>query len=107
MKLKTGVTLAASTALVLGLSACKKEAEAPKTAAGGELLPRSVGDEMLPYDTVKSQAPLAAPDAGLSGSGSNLGSEPGVSASAAAGENDDTVAPETPSPSASPEVSAQ
>ncbi|EIZ80696.1 hypothetical protein WSK_0669 [Novosphingobium sp. Rr 2-17] len=107
MKVATGLTLAASAALVLGLSACKKEAEAPKTAAGGELLPRSVGDEMLPYDTVKSQAPLASPDGALPGLGGIPRGEPGADASAAAGENEDVVVPETPSPDASPEVTAQ
>ncbi|MEE4453811.1 hypothetical protein [Novosphingobium resinovorum] len=51
---------------LLALGGCKKKAEdQAKTAAGGELLPRSVGDDMLPYDTVKSQASLVDPNAGL------------------------------------------
>ncbi|WP_232494372.1 hypothetical protein [Novosphingobium kaempferiae] len=49
----------------LALGGCKKTDDQPKAAAGGELLPRSVGDDMLPYDTVQSQASLSAPDAGL------------------------------------------
>lgn len=54
-------------ALTLGttlfLSACNKSAEdQAKPVAGGELLPRSVTDDMLPFDTVKSQASLSAPD---------------------------------------------
>lgn len=52
--------LAASTCLALG--GCKKE-ESPsqKAAAGAKILPRSVADDMLPYDTVRSQSPLADP----------------------------------------------
>ncbi|MFD2135471.1 hypothetical protein ACFSLT_10010 [Novosphingobium resinovorum] len=54
----------ALTALALG--GCSKKADdQPKAAAGGELLPRSVSDDMLPYDTVKSQASLTDPNAGL------------------------------------------
>lgn len=56
-------------ALPLALAAClalggcgKKEETGQKTAAGGELLPRSVGDDMLPYDTVRSQPSLSPPD---------------------------------------------
>jgi len=62
MKLSHLVVLAAGA--TLALAGCKKAAEAPKTAAGGELLERSVSDDMLPYDTVRSQASLAAPDDG-------------------------------------------
>lgn len=68
MKLNTLLPLAAGAALclgTLGLSACKKADDQPKAAAGGDLLPRSVGDDMLPYDTVQSQASLSAPDAPL------------------------------------------
>ncbi len=50
---------AAALLLSLPLAACKK-AEPPKQAqAGGEILPGSVSDAMLPMDTVTSQAPLA------------------------------------------------
>ena len=45
---------------LLALSACKAE---PKQTAGGtaqgEVLPAAASDAMLPYDTLKSQAPLA------------------------------------------------
>lgn len=59
--------LAASGCFALG--ACKKE-ESPsqQAAAGAKILPRSVGDDMLPYDTVRSQSALAAPE--TSGAGS-------------------------------------
>lgn len=54
-------------ALAAGLSVlivgCNKSEKDTKTAAGVELLPRSVSDDMLPYDTVKSQASLSAPPA--------------------------------------------
>lgn len=50
----------------LALAGCnKKMDDQPKAAAGSELLPRSVSDDMLPYDTVTSQASLSDPDAGL------------------------------------------
>jgi hypothetical protein len=62
MKLSHIIVLA--TGATLALAGCKKAAEAPKTAAGGELLERSVSDDMLPYDTVRSQASLAPPDDG-------------------------------------------
>ncbi len=51
--------IAAALLLTLPLAACKK-AEPPKQAqAGGEILPGSVSDAMLPMDTVTSQPPLA------------------------------------------------
>jgi len=53
----------AATAATLLLAGCNKTADdQPKAAAGGELLPRSVGDDMLPYDTVQSQASLSPPE---------------------------------------------
>jgi hypothetical protein len=48
-------------ALPLALGACggadKKEKD--QRTAAGEILPGSISDSMLPYDTVRSQAPLA------------------------------------------------
>ncbi|EJL26628.1 hypothetical protein [Novosphingobium sp. AP12] len=63
MKFRLMAVGAACTALAL--TACDNPKEQPKAAAGGELLPRSASDDMLPYDTVRSQASLSAPDAGL------------------------------------------
>lgn len=80
--------MAAAACAVLALAGCKKSEEQPKAAAGGELLPRSASDDMLPYDTVRSQASLDAPDTGLYESGSRP-ARPAVSASAAA--EDDVV----------------
>lgn len=45
---------------VLMLAACSGEnGKASGGTAEGEILPASVSDEMLPYDSVRSQAPLA------------------------------------------------
>ncbi len=44
--------------LVLGTVACKKQ-PAQQVQAGGEILPGSASDAMLPLDTVTSQPPLA------------------------------------------------
>ncbi|MDG2005489.1 MAG: hypothetical protein P8J20_19370 [Novosphingobium sp.] len=50
---------------VMGLTACNdgKENTTPTISkAEGEILPRSVTDEMLPYDSLRSQPPLADPE---------------------------------------------
>ena len=44
--------------LVLGMAGCKKQTE-KQVQAGGEILPGSASDAMLPLDTVTSQPPLA------------------------------------------------
>ena len=48
-------------AITLTLCGCQQDAKKPaaKAEAGGEILPGSASDAMLPYDTVKSQPPLA------------------------------------------------
>lgn len=47
-------------ALVLALAACKgDDRKATGGNAQGEILPGSASDAMVPFDTVKSQAPLA------------------------------------------------
>lgn len=48
----------------IGLSACGDEPDDSaqrKVQVGGKILERSITDEMLPYDTVTSQAPRAKP----------------------------------------------
>ena len=45
-------------ALPLALAACQGET-AQQSTAEGEILPGSASDEMLPYDAVRSQPPLA------------------------------------------------
>ncbi len=57
---------------LLALAACAEEPapEAEATAAPmGEVLERSISDEMIPYDLLRSQAPLAAPLPGEEGAG--------------------------------------
>ncbi|HUD27297.1 MAG TPA: hypothetical protein VMQ93_00385 [Novosphingobium sp.] len=80
--------LTALAVATLALAACDKGQEQTKAAAGGELLPRSASDDMLPYDTVRSQASLSDPDAGLY-ENEPRSRRPDVSASAAA--EDDVV----------------
>lgn len=47
-------------AMALALAACQAEKKPDtKAAAGGEVLPGSLSDAMLPIDTVRSQPPLA------------------------------------------------
>lgn len=47
-------------ALTLALGACKGEQKPAQDArAAGEILPGSASDAMIPYDTVRSQPPLA------------------------------------------------
>ena len=47
-------------ALALALAGCKGEEKPAQDArAAGEILPGSASDAMVPYDTVRSQPPLA------------------------------------------------
>ena len=56
--MKSGLALVLCAALALGAcSGDKKDEGAGK--AEGEILPGSTSDAMLPYDTVRSQPPLA------------------------------------------------
>ena len=49
----------------LALAGCnKQEAASDKAAAGAQLQQRSVTDDMPAYDTVRSQSPHMAPEAG-------------------------------------------
>lgn len=48
--------------LVLSLAGCNQGKAPDQATAGGELLPRSTTDEMLPYDTVQSMPSLAPPE---------------------------------------------
>jgi hypothetical protein len=65
--LTLGLTLCAALALAACTGETKKETGGK---AGGEILPASVSDAMLPRDTVRSQAPLA-PKAVSSEAGKN------------------------------------
>lgn len=82
---KAALTLALTAGTALG-GCNQQDAPSEKAASGAKLLPRSVSDDMLPYDTVRSQSPLAAPT--YSGSGSV---SPRSSATEAALPEDDTA----------------
>jgi hypothetical protein len=61
----------------LALSGCQdKKKAAVQGTAGGEVLPGSVSDAMLPIDTVRSQPPLA-PKSDANGTKSDKSDAPG------------------------------
>lgn len=88
------------TALPLVLAACQGEKKAQQGTATGEILPASVSDEMLPYDTVRSQPPLAPlPTAtGKAGAKSSGGDE--AAEDTAAGDEADSESSAAPAPAA-------
>ena len=53
--------LACLLALPLALGACGQEKPDEKARAGGEILPGSASDAMLPLDSLRSQPPAAPP----------------------------------------------
>jgi hypothetical protein len=62
--------LALILALPLAAAGCNKAAEKKEKdqrTAAGEILPGSISDSMLPYDTVRSQPPLAPKETGKPG----------------------------------------
>jgi hypothetical protein len=62
--------LALILALPLAATGCNKAAEKKEKdqrTAAGEILPGSISDAMLPYDTIKSQPPLAPKETGKPG----------------------------------------
>jgi hypothetical protein len=60
----------------LALTGCQDKKQAPaQGTAGGEVLPGSVSDAMLPIDTVRSQPPLA-PKSDASGAKSDKSDAP-------------------------------
>lgn len=61
MRLRLHLTLCVALALAACGGETKKETGG---TAGGEILPASVSDDMLPHDSVRSQAPLAPQAAG-------------------------------------------
>ena len=66
----------------LALAACggtsdKKQKD--QRTAGGEILPGSASDAMLPYDTVRSQPPLAPRGSGKAGTKAGDPAEPTAS----------------------------
>lgn len=63
-RLRPVPTLALVLAPILALAACggAEKKEKDQRTAAGEILPGSISDAMLPYDTVRSQPPLAPPE---------------------------------------------
>jgi len=62
--------LALTGALAVALAGCKGEEKPAQDArAAGEILPGSASDAMIPYDTIRSQPPLAPKPTGAAGSG--------------------------------------
>ena len=80
--MKHGLIVAAT---LLALTGCNRDAkkDAGTGTAQGEVLPGSASDAMLPFDTVKSQAPLAPKSEGgepgdtKSAKGTKIGVKPG------------------------------
>ncbi len=52
-------TILAAILLALPLAACGDKQKETQAQAGGEILPGSISDEMLPMDTATSKPPLA------------------------------------------------
>lgn len=82
-------TLALAAPLLFALSACGDDpavdAENDGREASGEVLEGTISDEMLPLDQVRSQAPLAEPEASeAAGATSSSPSQPVVEETQAA-----------------------
>jgi len=72
-----GRRILASAAMVAVLGGCHHEEKATGHGTiSGQILPGSVSDAMLPYDSVKSKAPLAPPES-VEPSGGSMRSQPG------------------------------
>ena len=104
---RTALILAAT----VGLAACEGENKgADQRTAVGEILPGSVSDAMPPYDSLRSQPPLA-PNTGSAGTGRSKGEEgsgdtPDATASDGVGEGD-AAAPAEPAGVPTPETKAE
>ena len=61
--MKAAARIACVALLTVQVAACgeRSEDKTNEVSAGGKILKRSVADDMLPYDTVKSHPPLARP----------------------------------------------
>lgn len=91
-------------AVALGLTACKGENKgADERTAVGEILPGSASDAMLPYDSLRSQPPLAPPTgpAGTS-KGKGDGAEDAPDAVATEGDSDPAPAETAAAPASEP-----
>lgn len=86
------------TCAALGGCGEKADSGAVQAAKGGEVLPRSITDDMLPYDTVRSQS---APDQQLNSS------QAPDDASGKSEETAETTATESPAATASTEAAVR
>lgn len=86
--LRPALTLALILALPLALAACggTEKKEKDQRTAVGEILPGSISDSMLPYDTVRSQPPLAPSEPGKGSPKGATTAEPDAAASSAAAD---------------------
>jgi hypothetical protein len=98
--MKTAVLICVA-ALAVATGACKDKKAAPGEAApSGDVLPGSASDAMLPYDTVRSQPPLAPQTESAARPGAKGVASEAAEAGAAASEAAAPAA-ETPKPEAS------
>jgi hypothetical protein len=96
-------------AVALGLAACKGENKgSDQRTAVGEILPGSASDAMVPYDSLRSQPPLA-PSTGSAATGKDKdkgkgkGRGEGGAPEAQATDADAATVPAEPSPTPTPE----
>ncbi|WP_229813690.1 hypothetical protein [Novosphingobium colocasiae] len=91
-RLSRRARIALSIAACVVLSGCgdKKDDGAVQAAKGGEVLPRSITDDMLPYDTVRSQS---GPDAVVGAPAHPAGSASDAASSEAQGAEADKAEP--------------
>lgn len=84
----SGLRASVPVALALVLAGCDRPAEPDRADAGGQILEGSIGDAMLPLDTVRSQPPLAGPTGTASDRPGVAGADPMTSADDAASEDE-------------------
>ncbi len=95
-------SILASAVAVATLGACHHDEKATgHGTVSGEILPGSVSDAMLPYDSVKSKAPLApVQSAGEPGNGSGDNAADSADTTAAAADSAVADSAASPSPAA-------
>lgn len=94
---------ASAIGLVLVLAACKGEQKPAQDArAAGEILPGSASDAMIPYDTLRSQPPLAPRPVASGKAGANAGDEEAAADDADEAEATPTDAPAVDIPPVTP-----
>lgn len=85
--MKSALRLTCLCALPLALAACQGEKKtAQQGTAAGEILPGSTSDAMLPYDSLRSQPPLAPLPTATGKAGAKTAADDEAEASANASE---------------------